>query len=135
MKIHEIPGKLSVNWDAEAHAVVDTWSTYFVSLEEFKDAVLIKGVNFAKTHGAKAWIVDSSQAKGVFSPEIQDLIGKEVFPAFAKINIKYFITVTSQSAATKLSISAYTSKLGPNGIKLVEATSAKDAIEWLKKNA
>jgi len=25
-------------------------------------------------------------------------------------------------------------KLGPNGIKLVEATSAAEAIEWLKKN-
>jgi len=135
MQIHEIPGKLTVEWNDEVKAVVDTWTTYFVSVEDFRNAVLVKGLSYAKTHQAKAWIVDSSQAKGVFSAEVQECIGKEVFPAFARNNIKFFLTVTSQSASTKLSISSYTSKLGPNGIQLIEATSAKDAIEWLKKHS
>jgi hypothetical protein len=50
--------------------MVDTWTTYNVSLEEFKDAVLVKGVNYARANGGVAWIVDSSKAQGVFTQEI-----------------------------------------------------------------
>jgi hypothetical protein len=49
--------------------------------------------------------------------------------------VKYFVTITSTSALTNMTIGSYAAKLGPNGLKLVEATSAAAAIEWLKKNA
>jgi len=89
-KIYEIPGKLVVECDTTARAIIDTWTTYFVSLEEFREAVLIRGVEHAKANNVHAWIVDSHKAKGVFSPEIQDFIASKVFPVFAKIGIKYF---------------------------------------------
>ncbi len=136
MHVHEIPGKVSVNWNSEVKAIVDTWQDYGVSLEEFSDAVLVKGVNFARDKGVKAWIVDSSQAKGNFSAQIQQFIGSDIFPKFAEIGVKYFITITSQvSSLTKLTIASYSAKTGPHGLQLVELNNVKDALEWLKVNA
>jgi hypothetical protein len=136
MKVHSIPGKLEVTWQNDVKAIIDTWSNYNVTLDEFKDAVMVKGLKHAKANGGVAYIVDSSSAKGAFSQEIQSFINSDVFPAFAKNGIKYFITITSQiSSVTKMSIKSYTAKAGPHGLKLVELNSAKDAVEWLKANA
>ncbi len=130
---HTIPGKLTCCWEPSVSAVVDTWQSYFVTLDAFKETVMVKGVSEARARGGKAWIVDSSTAKGNFPPEIQSFIGTDVFKKFAEIGIKYFITISSQSAATNMTIKNYSAKVGPAGIELVEATSAKDAIEWLKQ--
>ncbi len=133
--IFEIPGKLTVAWDDEVKAIIDTWTNYFVSLDQFKEAVMTKGVGYATGKGVKAWIVDSSNATGAFAHEIQDFIGSDCFPTFAKIGVKYFITITSsKSALSKMTISSYSAKTGPNGLKLLEVNSVEDAIAWLKKN-
>lgn len=133
MHIYEIPGKLDVKWNGDVHAVIDTWTSYSISLEEFKDAVLIKGVNFGRTHGVRAWIVDSSTAKGSFHQDIQNFIGSDVFPKFAEIGVKYFITITSSvSALTRITVRNYSAKTGPNGLQLVEVNSVEDAIAWLR---
>lgn len=136
MQIHSVPGKLDVTWDNSVKAIIDTWTTYAITLDEFKEAVLVKGVNHAKANGGIAWIVDSSQAKGSFSQEIQMFIGTDIFPTFAKIGIKYFITINSQvSAVTKMTVRSYSAKTGPNGLQLVELNSVQDAIMWLKEHA
>jgi len=136
MKIYEIPQKLRVDWNSEVRAIIDTWTTYFVSLEEFKKAVLTDGLNHAKANNGQAWIVDSSSAKGVFSQEIQAFIGSDIFPAFAANGIKYFITINSKvSAMTRMNVNTYSAQTGPNGIQLVEVNSVDDAIMWLKENA
>lgn len=136
MKIYSVPGKLDVTWDNSVKAIIDTWTTYAITLEEFKEAVLVKGVNHAKANCGVAWIVDSSQAKGSFSQEIQMFIGSDIFPTFAKIGIKYFITINSQvSAVTKMTVRSYSAKTGPNGLQLVELNSVQDAIMWLKEHA
>ena len=136
MKIYTVPGKIEVEWRDDVKAMVDTWTTYSVSKDEFREAVLVRGVNHAKTRHVVAWVVDSSKAVGTFSQEIQDFIGSDVFPAFAKIGVKYFISITSKvSALTKMTIASYTAKTGPHGLKLVELNSVEDAITWLKANA
>lgn len=134
-KIYEIPNKLLCEWDSEAKAVVDTWTTYAVTLEEFKEAVLIRGVNYAKMNGVVAWIVDSHKAEGIFTQEIQNLINTTVFPTFASIGVKYFMTIDSHAALTNLTISQYKTSAGPNGLKVLSGSTAEGAVEWLKKNA
>ncbi len=134
-KIFEIPNKLLCEWDSEAKAMIDTWTTYSVSLEEFREAVLINGVNHAKVNGVKAWIVDSHHAKGVFSQDIQKFIETDIFPTFAKIGVKYFMTINSESATTNLTIKQYSTQAGPNGLKVLNGSNAETGIEWLKKNA
>lgn len=136
MQIQEISGKMTSTWEADVKAVLDTWTTYNVTLEEFKEAVLIKGVAFAKQHGAIAWIVDSSTAEGVFTQEIQDFIATDIFPGFVANNIKYFITIKPEiPGLTSLTVSSYASKAGPAGMQLVDVKSVEDAKMWLKENA
>ncbi len=133
--IHQIEGSLTVAWNDEVKAIIDTWQNYSISLDDFKDAVLVKGLNHAKANNGCAWIVDSSKAKGAFSDEIQNFIAADLFPAFAKNKIKYFITVTSKvSAITRMTVSTYAVQTGPAGIKLIDVDSVDDAIQWLKEN-
>ncbi len=95
---------MSSQWDARHKAVIDTWESYFVTLDAFREAVLVKGLGFARAHGGRAWIVDSSKAKGAFSQDVQTFIGEQLFKEFARAGIRYFITIKSQSAVTNMTI-------------------------------
>jgi hypothetical protein len=131
MQIHEIPGYLKVYWNATAKAVIDKWENYAVPLDDFRNSVLVKGLDHAKANGGVAWIVDSSTAKGAFSQEIQAFIGTDVFPELQKAGIKYFITVMPKSALTALTVKNYQAKAGPHGLTLVEVASEADALAYL----
>lgn len=133
-KIFEIPDKLLCEWDSDAKAVIDTWTTYSITLAEFKEAVYVKGVNHARLNGVKAWIVDSHKANGFFKAEIQEFIATHIFPTFASIGVKYFMTINAENAATKMTVDQYSSKAGPNGLKVLTGSNAEDAIKWLMKN-
>ena len=133
MLVHEIPGVLVVEWNEEAKAMIDTWSNYAIKVSEFRDAILTKGVAYARANKARAWIVDSTNAESVFTQDIQKLIETEVFKAFAAIGIKYFITIKSAtSAITNMSISHYATQAVLFGVQLVEVSSLNEAIAWLK---
>ena len=135
MLINKIEGKLEANWREDVKAVVDTWTSYSISLEDFKETVLVKGLNYAKENGGIAWIVDSTSAKGVFSKEIQDFIVSDVFPSFMNAGIKYFITTSSDEAVTRLTVNQFKKQIGPAGIQLVEVSDVESGVEWLKANA
>src|SRR5450755_3738438 len=134
MKVHEIPGTLLVECDDEVKAMVDTWSNYMIKVPQFREAVLTKGLAHAKAHGARAWVVDSSKAKGALPQDVQKLIETDVFKAFAGIGIKYFITIKSASVVTNMSIKSYTAHLGPCGIQMVEVPDINKAIAWLMEH-
>ncbi len=133
MKIHSIPNKLDVFWLADVRAIHDKWLDYSVPLDSFREAVLEKGLVYAKKNKGIAWIVDSSSAVGMFSSKIQDFIETDILPAFASNGIKYFITVnTPQSALTEITVQTYSEKVGPAGIFLIEADTFEQAVQILK---
>jgi|GEM_PF-1024495 len=133
--VHSIPGKLETYWLSDANSMLDIWTTYSITLAEFKETILERGIKYAKANKANAWIVDSSGAKGAFGQEIQEFIGTDVLPSFAKAGIKYFITILPKdSAVTKMTVKNYSAKVGPSGIKLVEVNNIDDAVKWLKQN-
>ena len=134
MKVAEIPGTLQLEWNEEVKATVDTWSTYAITAKQFRETILEKGVNNAKAHGGRAWVMDASKAKGAFPSDVQKLIEAEVLPTFARIGVKYFITIKSASAITNMSIKNYTALLGPCGIQLVDVPDVATAIAWLKEH-
>ncbi|MBT4352298.1 hypothetical protein HOD20_07230 [archaeon] len=134
--IQKIPKKMVSTWNSDVKAIIDTWTTYNVTLDEFKKAILIKGVNFSKKHNGIAWIVDSSNAVGVFSQEIQEFIRSIVFPTFVKNNIKFFFTIKPKIyGLTSLTVGSYAAKAGSAGLKLIDVHSVDDAIMWIKKHA
>ncbi len=136
MKVYEVEGKIRSEWNSEVRAIIDTWTTYMISLEEFKTSVLDNSLLFAKANNGQAWIVDSSQAKGLFSKEQLAFIDKAVFPAFHKAGIKYFITIKpTNSVFTEMTVKQYSALSGPHGVQLVEVSNVDQAIMWLKSNA
>ena len=135
--VHELPGKLKVEWDPSARAIIDHWTNLaLTTLAEFQTAIMEKGLKHAAANQGHAYIVDNSGAKGAFSQEIQAYIGAEVFPAFARNKIKYFITIPSaESSLTNMAAKKYQAKVGPNGIQLVEVPSVAEALRWLAEHA
>ncbi len=134
MKVHEIPGTLLVEWNEEVKAMVDTWSTYTITVPQFREAILSKGLKHARAHRGRAWVMDATNARGAFPRDIQELIETEVFKAFAANGIKYFITIKSASALTNMAIRSFTAHLGPCGIQMVEVPDQTKAIDWLKEH-
>lgn len=134
MLVYELKDKMTGTWDTDARAMIDVWQNYYhVSLDEFKEAVFVKGVNFSKQNNGRAWIVDSEKAKGVFSKEIQEYIVNEGFDVFRKSGVKYFITINSKvSALTKSTVNKYKASALKKGLEQIELGSVEDAILWLK---
>jgi hypothetical protein len=135
VKVHEIPGTLVVEWNEDAKAMIDTWSSYIITVPQFREAILGKGMSYAKAHGGRAWVMDGTKAQGAMSKDVQSLIEAEVFKAFAAIGIKYFVTIKStESALANSAIKRFVSHLGPSGIQMVEVPNQRKAIEWLKEH-
>jgi hypothetical protein len=133
MVIYSIPEKLDIIWMPEILAIVNVWTSFTVSINEYKNAILEHGIIFAKTNKAVAWIVDSSGATGSFSEDIHSLIINEVFPSFTKCGIKYYITIKSKiSRSAKTTVAGYLSKIGPHGLTIVDVDSLGDAVKWMK---
>jgi len=132
MRIHKIKGKMNAEWWSDINAVLDTWENPTVSLDEYRDAVLVKELNHARKNGGVAWIVDSRKAKTSFPEDIQKFINTEVFPNFARSGIKYFITINPDSDETYHTVDNYYSRISPSGLELVEAKSLQDAETFLK---
>ncbi|HZW95640.1 MAG TPA: hypothetical protein VFF64_22000 [Candidatus Eremiobacteraceae bacterium] len=135
MIVHEIPGTLLVEWNDEVRAMVDTWSAYRITVPQFREAILNKGLGYAKTHRGRAWVMDGTRAKGAMPEDVQKLIEAEVFKAFAANGIKYFITIKSTaSAVANMSIKSFAAHAGPCGIQLVEVPDQDKAIAWLREH-
>lgn len=73
-EIYQIPGKMVGYHLPEIHTILDTWSSsLFVSLEDWKSTVFDFGImDFAPKHGVTSWIIDTSGARSVFPPQIQE---------------------------------------------------------------
>ena len=135
MTVHEIPGTVVVEFNDDARAMIDTWSNYLIKAPQFREAILTKGLAYAKTHRARAWVMDATRAKGAFPEEVQKLIETEVFKAFAAAGIKYFITIKSTaSTITNMSIKSFIAHAGPSGIQMLEVPDQSKAIAWLKEH-
>ena len=136
MKIQEIQGKMISTWEADVNAILDTWTNYHVTLNEFNKAVLIRALDFSTTHGGIAWIVDSSKAKGEFSDEIQQFIASDVFQIFSYHGIRFFITIKPNVyGPTSMAVRSYSAHAGPAGIQLIDLKSVADAKMWLKEHS
>jgi hypothetical protein len=68
--------------------------------------------------------------KNTFPKDVQDKV-PDVFKAFAAAGIKYFISIKPASAVTAMGVRGYESKVGPSGIKLVDAPSIEGAKAFL----
>ncbi len=127
-----IPGKFTSFWLADARAALDEWTNFFVTLPDFKQAVFDTALAAAARKGARAWIVDSTKAKGALPEEVQTFIGKQGHALMAKNKIEHFITLRPTSATTTMSLQRVERVVGPSGMKLITVESVDAALEYLR---
>ena len=134
--VYEVSGILKGEHDTTYGSMIDSWQSMLISADQFKDHIFEIGVPYAKANQVTAWIVDTSKAKGVFKKEVLELIDKEVAPAFAGIGIKHFITITPESALTKLTVNKIEqlNSADQHGMHVFSLPSTDSALQWLQDN-
>ncbi|MCU0622843.1 MAG: hypothetical protein MUF53_03135 [Gemmatimonadaceae bacterium] len=81
----------------------------------------------AAAAGAKYLIADVRTTVGVPSQDDQDWVAKTVFPTFQKHGFRAIVTLTPQSAITKLGAKRWTDSGAPFGFRMFETATPADA--------
>lgn len=132
-RLFTIPGKMTLSWLPEHQALLDEWTDYFVTLEQFR-AMVDAGLKHSRVHEARAWIVNGSRAKNVFPKDVHEYIASHSFLDLVAAGIGHFVSIQSQvSATTNLGIARYERHTGPAGIQLVSVDSVFDALRFLRE--
>ena len=133
MKIYEVTGKVAGFFDSSNDAVIDSWTSLMISVEEFKKSIYEVGVPFAKSKQVTNWIVDTSTADGLFKTDVQKFIDQTVAPKFAEIGIRYFFIVLPASAIAKLS-AKHVAKINNDqeGMQTIQVSSVEEAIRLIQ---
>ena len=107
-----------------------------ISKEQFQSTIYDIGVPFAVKNQVRYWIVDTSQASGVFKKDVQAFIDMTVAPKFAEIGIVYFFIVLPESAIAKLSAKSI-AKIndGQEGMQTVQVRSVAEALQLIKEKS
>jgi hypothetical protein len=136
MTLYEYPERVRVEWNEETKALVVRVFTYRGTVEVFREIVVDHLFDLTKEKGARAWIVDSSEATGAFHARSREILEREVFPAIAKLGVKYLITIPSEvSPIAVMTVESYAAGAAAIGMEAVEVRSIDEGIEWLKRNA
>ena len=128
-----VPGKVVSSWLPEERVVIDTWESFFISLPDFRTAIFETALPAAVALGADAWIVDTHDARGVFSDDVQHFIATKGHALFAERGIRYFITVRPRRTAPGLSLQHVEDTVGPAGMQLVTVDSVDAALAFVRK--
>lgn len=136
-EIYSIPGKMIGHHLPEIDTIIDTWtSSLFVSLEDWKSTVFEIGItDYAPKNGVKNWIIDTSQARSVFPPAVQEFRESTAKPELEKNGVKRLFVVLPASGIGKFS-AAKTAELydGDQGLHGYDVTSIEQALEIIKKD-
>ena len=89
---------------------------------------------FTNANGAKAMILETSQAKGVISKEDQQWFSDYLFPKFEEAGLEKIITVVPEDAFARLAAN-YWQKLGKQfGIEFFETGSLAHAVQIVESD-
>ncbi len=135
MLLKKIDGCLTVEWNEELQAVVDTWFSYSISEDEFQEAILENGLSYAKSKDCHTWVVDSSIAIGVLPERVHAFIESTVIPSFSNAGIKRFVSISSdKSVLTQMNVDRFCEGMQNNGVQVHRFQDFESAKRWLKQN-
>ncbi len=133
-KLVEIPDKVTYYWESEIKSVVAIWQHYFIDENVFLEAIK-KVLKHAKENHAVAWIVDASNAKGLFKPEFIEKLRIDFFPKLKIIGIDYVLSIAPKhNSFAKVNANKYKNEMKKVGMVNVEFKDIESAINWLHEN-
>lgn len=133
-EIYRLPGFLTGVYHRDINAIIDTWESLKVSLEDFKSVVYNIGIDFAQKNDVTTWIVDNSNSHGVYKKEVQVFVESTLAPACARIGIRFFFVVLPQSDLGKLSAKKV-AKINEEQtiMQTIEVDNLQEALDLLRK--
>lgn len=103
-ELYKIPGKVVGHHDPSINAIIDTWQSLFISLEEYKSTIYEIGiVDYAPKNGVTTWIIDTGHGRSVFRPEVQEFREEIARPKLEEVGIKYLFVVLPEKGIGKFS--------------------------------
>jgi hypothetical protein len=120
----DIPGVVSVRTDLTLKAVVVRWLRY----DDFAvKPALEEQLAQIQQHGLRTVIVDSSDAVGGYSPEMNRWVGVEFVPRMSTTQVRQIVTVVSHSSLAEMSNREWQNGGRSSGLRMVEVSSMAEA--------
>ena len=135
IEIYNVPGKVVGHHIPEINAIVDTWDSMMITLEEWKANIYDIGIaDYAPKNKVDTWVIDTSKGSGVFKPEVQEFREQVAAATLVQNGIKLFFVIASGSALGKLS-SRKTSKIytGHGDMKSFYVESMQEVLRIRKE--
>ncbi len=135
IKIYEIPGKLVSHYFPNENTIIDTWTSLYVSFDEWKRNIYDIGIlDISTKNRVDTWITDTSHSEGVFNQEIQSFRKEVSARALSGSGVKLFITVMGDSSLTTLSArSTSRSYGGQDNLDSYAVKTMEDAFKLRKR--
>lgn len=133
-ELYNLPGKVVGHYHPEINTIIDTWTSMFISLEQWKSTVYDIGImDFAPKNGVIAWIIDTSNARSVFPPEVQEFRQKVAKPKLEENGVRYLFVVLPEKGIGKFS-AGKTANIyeGQGSLQAFEVNSIEEALIILK---
>ncbi len=134
-ELYHVPGKVVGHYHPEINAVIDTWTSLFISLEDFKASIYDIGIaDFAPKNGVTTWIIDTSHGKSVFPPDVQEFRQNIASPKLEEVGVKFLFVVLPDKGIGKFS-AGKTANIysGQHGMQTFEVHSIEEAKNILKE--
>jgi len=126
----EVEGVVSVTHVPELEAVVVRWLRY---QDQAVKPALGKQLELIRTHSLRTVVVDSSEAVGAYSAEMNRWIGVEFVPLLERTTMKAFVTVVPRSAVADLANKGWQEGQNGLGFQMVEVASMREAEEIARR--
>ena len=120
----EVEGVVKVTHLADLEAVCVRWLRY---QDMAVKPALGKQLELIRKHSLRTVIVDSQDAVGAYSAEMNRWIGQEFVPLMERTSLKVFITVVPRSAVADLANKGWQDGTADRGFQMVEVASMAEA--------
>ncbi|MGZ4447054.1 MAG: methyl-accepting chemotaxis protein [Nocardioides sp.] len=120
----EVEGVVTVEHRSDIDAVTVRWLRY---QDLAVKPALTTQLDLIRRHSLKTVIVDSQDAVGAYSAEMNRWISQDFVPQMERTSLKAFITVVPRSAVADLANKGWQTGQGGTGFQMVEVTSMTEA--------
>ncbi len=126
----EVEGVVSVTLAPQLQAVIVRWLRY---QDQAVKPALGKQLELIQKHSLRTVVVDSREAVGAYSAEMNHWIGGEFVPLLERTTMKAFVTVVPRSAVADLANKGWQEGQSGLGFQMVEVASMAEAEDIARR--
>lgn len=134
-ELYKVPGKVVGHHHPDINAIVDTWDSMAISLEEWKSTIFEIGImDYAPKHGVTTWVIDTRHSSGIFYPEVQEFREKVAAQKLVENGVRFLFVIQSRSVLGKSSGRKTTELYSKqNNLISFQVASIEEALDIVKE--